>query len=190
MSDRDNSKYDELEKLAEQYKRWSFPSDQKPRISRESVEKFAPTDLTKQYRDNIPAQSPKPKQVIPKENVSVDKPVNAELGKRKVLADKLSTLGCMLPIILGCLIPLALMFVGVWKLSEGNIGLFFLNLVLLPLALVGGINVFRGIGAVIEMDEEKFGHKVKKGWRFYVYILIHFGGYFALLYVLLKYMNL
>ena len=104
----------------------------------------------------------------------------------KKLFDKLSNLGCMLPFILGALIPIVMMFIGLWKFSNGNIGLFILNLILIPLAFVGGINIFRGIGAVLEMDEEKFGHIIK-GWKFYLYILIHFGGYFALIYMIIKY---
>lgn len=105
----------------------------------------------------------------------------------KKFLDKISTYGCLLPFILGGLIPIVMMFIGLWKFSGGSIGLFFLNLILIPLAFIGGINVFRGVGAVLEMDEEKFGHIVKKGWRFYLYVLIHFGGYFALVYMIAKY---
>ena len=200
MSERDNSQYEKLEKLAEQYKRWDYSSEKQPRISKESVEKFAPTNLANQHKNNGPTKDKEPTKKSPdpmiiesrttEHHVEKDKKVQAGESKHKNIFDKLSTLGCMIPVILGGLIPIALMFVGVWKLAEGNIGLFFLNLLLLPLALVGVINVFRGICAVLEKDQEKFGRNVKNNWKFYLYIVIHFGGYFALAYVLAKYINI
>ena len=105
----------------------------------------------------------------------------------KKFFEKYSYIGCLIPLILGGLIPVVMMFIGLWKFSNGNVGLFILNLILIPLAIVGGINVFRGFFAVLEMDEAKFGHIVTKGWRFTLYIIIHIGGYLALLYMIFKY---
>ena len=104
----------------------------------------------------------------------------------KKLFDKLSPYGCLLPFSLGGLIFIVVIFIRLWNFSDSNIGLFLLNLMLVPLAIIGGINIFRGIGAVLEKDEEKLGHIVK-GWKFYLYILIHFGGYLALIYIIVKY---
>ena len=87
----------------------------------------------------------------------------------KKFFDRLSTLGCMLPFILGGLIPIVVMFIRLWNFSDNSIGLFILNLILIPLAFIGGINVFRGFGAVLEMDEEKYGPKIGKGLGFYLY---------------------
>lgn len=106
----------------------------------------------------------------------------------KKFFEKFSYIGCFLPFIIGGLFPIVMMFIRIWKFSYGNIGLFLLNLILIPLAVIGGINIFRGIGAVLDMDEEKFGHKVKNGWRFNLYVAIHIGGYFALLYMIIKYL--
>ena len=102
----------------------------------------------------------------------------------KKFFDNLPIVGCLLPFIIGGLVSIVMMFTKLWGFSNGNVGLFILNLILIPLAIIGGINVFRGIGAVMEKDEEQFGHIISEGWRFYLYILIHFGGYFALIYVL------
>jgi hypothetical protein len=101
--------------------------------------------------------------------------------------DNLSTVGCLLPFIVGGLVPIVMMFIKLWEFCNGNISLFILNLILIPLSVIGGINVFRGVVAVLEIDEKKFGHVVNKGWRFYLYILIHFGGYVALVYMIVKY---
>jgi hypothetical protein len=59
-----------------------------------------------------------------------------------------------------------------------------LDLILFPLALIGGINVFRGFCAVLEKDEEKY--TFKKDWKFSIYLLIHLGGYLALFYVITR----
>ena len=84
------------------------------------------------------------------------------------------------------LIPLALAFQDVFpiilKIGGGNI---IAGIVLLPFVIIGGINVFRGIGAVLTMDENKFAH-IFKGWKFYLYLIIHLGGYFALFYAIIK----
>lgn len=60
-------------------------------------------------------------------------------------------------------------------------------ILLIPFAVVGCINVFRGFCAVLEIDEEKYGKKMKKNWQVSVYFLIHIGGYLALFYVIIKY---
>ena len=82
------------------------------------------------------------------------------------------------------LIPLAIAFQDVYGviLNIGK-GSFVVGLLLLPFVIIGTINVFRGFGAVIEMDEAKFG-RLFKGWKFYVYLFFYIGGYLALYYVL------
>lgn len=111
-----------------------------------------------------------------------------EKNKTKKFFEKYSYIGCFLPFIIGALFLVVMMFIKLWKFSNGSTGLFILNLILIPLAFVGGINVFRGFFAVVEMDEEKFGYKIKTdSWKFYVYMAITYGGYFALLYMMLKY---
>ena len=106
----------------------------------------------------------------------------------KKFFEKYSHLGCLIPFIIGGLFPIVGMFIGIWKFSEGNIELFILNLILIPFALIGAINIFRGFGAVVEKDEAKFGHKIKtNSWKFYLYMLITYGGYFALFYMIIKY---
>lgn len=104
----------------------------------------------------------------------------------KRFLDKISTYGCFLPFVLGGLVAIVVMFIRLWNFSDSNIGTLILNLILIPLAFIGGFNIFRGVGAVLTMDENKFGHKIK-GWKFYLYLLIHFGGYLALIYMIIKY---
>ena len=105
--------------------------------------------------------------------------------KIKKFFDNLSTLGCMLPLILGGLVPIVIMFVKLWKSSDGNIGLFILNLILIPLAIIGGINMFRGFCLVLEEADQKYDFK--KDWHISIYLLIHIGGYLALFYILKRY---
>ena len=100
--------------------------------------------------------------------------------------DNLSIVGCLLPFIIGGIFPIVMMFIKLWEFSNGNISLFILNLILIPLAVIGGINVFRGVGAVMERDEEKFGHLINNNWKTGLYFIIHLGGYFALAYMIAK----
>lgn len=90
-------------------------------------------------------------------------------------------------IALGLLIPLAIMFMDllgiILKIGGGSI---IVGILLTPFVFIGIINVFRGFGAVLEKDEEMFGHEVKKGWKFALYLLLHIGGYLALFYTLIR----
>lgn len=85
------------------------------------------------------------------------------------------------------LIPLAVAFRDVFdiilKIGGGSI---VIGIILTPLVVIGGINVFRGIGAVLEKDEAKYGHKLKKNWKFSIYLLFHIGGYLALFYAIIR----
>lgn len=57
-------------------------------------------------------------------------------------------------------------------------------IILTPLAIIGGINVFRGFCAVLEKAEQKYDFK--KEWQIGLFALIHIGGYFALFYMIIK----
>lgn len=58
-------------------------------------------------------------------------------------------------------------------------------ILLIPLSIIGGINIFRGFCAVLEKAEEKYNFK--KDWQVSIYFLIHIGGYLALFYTIIKY---
>ena len=96
----------------------------------------------------------------------------------KKLFDKLSNIGCLLPFIIGGLLPIVMMCVWLWKACNGNIGYFILNILMAPLILIGGINVIRGFCAVLEKDGDKFEYE--KGWKISLYMLITIASYFAL----------
>ena len=96
----------------------------------------------------------------------------------KKFFEKLSTLGCMLPLILGGLFPIVMMFIGIWKACNGNIGMFIINVLSLPFVIIGGINIFRGFCAVLEKDEANFSFQ--KYWHFVIYFIITIAGYFAI----------
>ena len=85
------------------------------------------------------------------------------------------------------IIPLAILFGDFYtifiKLGEGSI---ILGIIITSLALIGGVNLFRGLCAVIEKDEEKYGHKINKGWRFSIYLIFYIGGYLALFYAIIR----
>lgn len=57
-------------------------------------------------------------------------------------------------------------------------------IILTPLAIIGGINVFRGFCAVLEKADQKYSFR--KNWQVSIYLLIHIGGYLALFYVIAK----
>ena len=81
------------------------------------------------------------------------------------------------------LVPLAIYFYDVFlKIGRGSL---IAGIVITPFVIIGIINVIRGVGAVLEMDEAKYGHKLKKNWKFGVYLLLHIGGYLALFYALI-----
>ena len=56
---------------------------------------------------------------------------------------------------------------------------------MIPLAIIGGFNVFKGFCAVLEKADQKYDFK--KDWQLGLYLLIHIGGYLALFYVIIKY---
>ena len=94
--------------------------------------------------------------------------------------------------ILGCVciamvvfIPLAIMIQDLYDviLNIGR-GSFILGIALTPLIIIGGINLLRGFGAVLEMDEAKYGNRAGKGWKFYLYLLIHIVSYLAVFYAI------
>ena len=85
------------------------------------------------------------------------------------------------------LVPLAIAFHDIFdiilKIGSGSI---IAGMLLLPFAIIGGINVFRGFGAVLGMDESKYGHLIKKNWQLAIYFILYIGGYLALFYVIIK----
>ena len=95
----------------------------------------------------------------------------------KKFFDKLSTYGCLLPFILGGLIPIVMMFIGIWKACNGNIGMFVLNVLAMPFALLGAINIVRGFcNVVMDKDSENF----EKYWTYTLYFIANIIGYAAI----------
>ena len=82
-------------------------------------------------------------------------------------------------------VPLAIAFQDVYgvilKIGGGSI---IGGIVITPFAAIGAFNVFRGFGAVFEKDEEKFGNKLTKNWKFSIYLLFHIVGYLAFYYAI------
>lgn len=84
------------------------------------------------------------------------------------------------------LVPLAIAFHEVYDviLAIGR-GSLIAGIVITPFVIIGVINVIRGVGAVLEMNEAKYGNKLKNNWKFGFYALLHIGGYLALFYALI-----
>lgn len=82
-------------------------------------------------------------------------------------------------------VPLSIMIQDLYDviLNIGR-GSFILGVALTPLIIIGGVNLLRGFGAVLEIDEAKYGNRVGKGWKFYLYLLIHIGSYLAVFYAI------
>lgn len=71
-------------------------------------------------------------------------------------------------------------FRAVWEFSNESIGMTVLNVLLIPFAILGGVNLFRGFFTILETDTEKLG--IQKYWQFVVYFVMNVVGYFALFY--------
>ena len=71
-----------------------------------------------------------------------------------------------------------MMFIGIWKACNGNIGNFIINVLAIPFIIIGLINIIRGFCAVLEKDEQNF--EFKKHWHFVIYFIITVAGYFAI----------
>ena len=65
-------------------------------------------------------------------------------------------------------------------IGQGN---SLVGVLLFPFALIGGIDVFRGFFAVTQEDERRFTGDKNAG-KLYVYILIRFLGYLALIFAI------
>jgi hypothetical protein len=95
----------------------------------------------------------------------------------KKFFEKYSYIGCLLPFIIGGLFPVVMMFVGIWKACNGNIGYFIINILSIPFALLGLINIIRGFcSVVLDNDSEKF----QKYWQFALYLIANIIGYIAI----------
>ena len=103
----------------------------------------------------------------------------------KKFFDKLSTLGCMIPFIIGALFPIVMMFIGIWKACNGNIGYFIINIIAIPFVIVGGINFFKGFCAMLEKGEEY----CEKYWQFVIYLIINTAGYAAVALAIMQFVK-
>lgn len=88
------------------------------------------------------------------------------------------------------LVPLVIAFQDVYDvIYEIGGGSVIVGIIVTPFAIIGGINFLRGFGAVLEMDEEKYGHIIKKDWQLRIYFFFHICSYIALFYVIIKGFN-
>lgn len=76
-------------------------------------------------------------------------------------------------------------FGKMWELSSENIWLFILNILSIPFAIFGGINLFRGGCMVLEKDIENFGFN--KYWHFVIYFILTIIGYIAVVYTMVRF---
>lgn len=82
--------------------------------------------------------------------------------------------GCLM----GWIIPLVFIifaFVGVWKVCDGNIEMFLLNVFCAPFALLGAFNLVRGFFNILEEDSYKF----EKDWKYLLYFVANILGCLA-----------
>lgn len=114
---RDNSKEIELEILTDQYKRWDYSSKVKPRITNESVEKFAPTDLTNRSKKPEVAQVKKPEQKKTEEDTRDERNVNKEYIRMKEQDYTKKMLKMLLPMVVSVTIPLLILGAPVWLMT-------------------------------------------------------------------------
>ena len=76
-------------------------------------------------------------------------------------------------------------FRDIWELSSENIWLFALNILSIPFAIFGGINLFRGGCMVLEKDSENFGFY--KYWHFVIYFILTIIGYIAAIWTMVRF---
>ena len=94
----------------------------------------------------------------------------------KKFFEKYSYIGCLSPFIFGALFPIVMMFIGIWKACHGNVIMFIINVLAIPFAILGGVNIVRGFFRVLELDEDKFN----KYWQFVLYFIANIAGYVAI----------
>lgn len=105
----------------------------------------------------------------------------------KKLFEKYSYIGCLLPFVIGGLFPIVMMFIGIWKACNGNIGYFIINILAIPFALLGLINIIRGFcSVVLDNDSVKF----QKYWQFVLYLIANILGYIAIGLVIVQWLKL
>ena len=102
--------------------------------------------------------------------------------------EKVSSLGCLLPFILGAVFPFVIMFIKVWDACNGNILSFIINIIAIPLVFIGGINIIRGFCKVLEKDTQNFD--IKKYWHFAIYFIISIAGYIAVVLAIAQFVNI
>lgn len=95
----------------------------------------------------------------------------------KKFFEKYSYIGCLIPLIIGGLFPIVMMFIGIWKACNGNTGMFIINILAIPFAILGFVNIVRGFcSVVIDNDAEKF----EKYWQAALYVGANIIGYIAI----------
>jgi Na+/H+ antiporter NhaC len=72
-------------------------------------------------------------------------------------------------------------FRTIWTSSEG-VGMFILNILKIPFAIYGGIQLFRGFGAIADKDIGHLGER--EYWKGVLYMLATVIGYLALISIL------
>lgn len=105
----------------------------------------------------------------------------------KKLFEKLSSVGCLLPLIICAVLPVVTVCVRLWEKCNGNIGCFLINLLILPFVVIGVINIGRGFFAVIEKDGVRFYGE--KEWKVGLYLVITMAGYAAVFYAITQWIN-
>ena len=104
----------------------------------------------------------------------------------KKFIEKYSYIGCLIPLIIVALFPIVMMFVGIWKACNGNIGMFILNVLSIPFALLGLTNIIRGFcSIVIDNDSKKF----EKYWQFTLYFIANIIGYLAIVLAIVQWLK-
>jgi hypothetical protein len=107
-----------------------------------------------------------------------------EPGMKKFF-ENFSHIGCLLPFILGGLLPIAGILIVAWKLCNGNIWRFIINILAIPFIFIGAINIFRGFFAILDKDAQNF--EFKKYWHFAIYFIITIAGYVAIFLAIAKF---
>jgi hypothetical protein len=96
----------------------------------------------------------------------------------KKFFEKYCYIGCLLPLIIGGLFPIVMMFVGLWKLCNGHIGYFIINVLAIPFGILGFANIARGFFRVMEDDETNLC--IDKLWKYILYFIANIVGYLAI----------
>jgi hypothetical protein len=170
MSDRVNENEERFYRFVEKYNATHTKPNTAPVFSEKAKEILS--------RDQLPKQPPS----IPQTTIE-EKRVETVSEETKQKKENKCRWIFLIPLVL---IGLLWVGFGVYQFFSDAMGIFdggvgILNFLSIPFSILGGINLLRGYGAVLESDAARFGFS--KDWHAAIHLFVSIAGHIALIYV-------